>query len=186
LLLPPGILSHQILDAGVRQGRGRGQKEVEFTDPNYVRSLLPRRPVDAHKKSSGKVLVVAGSSGMAGAAKLTAMAALRSGAGIVKLAVPKVILNNLNLAFPEIITQSFDKINLKEPDVIAIGPGLSGSDEAMNIVTQVMKTKTPKVIDADALNIIAGDNKLANKLKSSPVIVTLIRHHFEESRWIFH
>ena len=77
---------------------------------NKFTKLLPKRRPATHKGDYGKVLIVAGSPGMTGAAVLAARGALRSGAGLTYLAVPKQLVNFVDSMTPEVITIPFEKI----------------------------------------------------------------------------
>lgn len=114
---------------------------------------LPKRKADAHKGDFGKVLIIAGSSGMLGAGILASRAALRSGGGLVYWAVPKELKNTANLATPEVIVISHDEIKSIKPDVVAVGPGLGRSRAIDNILHSLVIGNWILVIDADALSI---------------------------------
>jgi ADP-dependent NAD(P)H-hydrate dehydratase len=132
---------------------------------------LPPRPADSNKGSFGRVLVVAGSRGMSGAAVLCASAALRGGAGLVYLAVPSgiqpvVAVANpcyLTLALPEdtdgklgdALPVLLDAIQGK--DVVAFGPGLGQSSRITAIVGELAAgCQVPVILDADGLNALRG------------------------------
>lgn len=129
------------------------------------KKLLPKRPENSHKGTFGRVLMIVGSSGMAGAAYLSAKAAYCIGAGLVRIYAPeenRVILQQL---LPEAIISTyseFDKNRLKElldwADVIAIGPGLGQSELSEHVFTYTMQyAKKPCVIDGDGLTILSED-----------------------------
>ncbi len=131
----------------------------------------PDRPIDGHKGTFGRVLVLAGSPGMSGAACLSGSAALRGGAGLVYVAVPRSIQHTVAGYEPSYLTfglpctadgqlsavppgQLHDLLEGK--DAVAIGPGLGRSQHAGNVVLTVLKDAAcPVVIDADALNVAA-------------------------------
>lgn len=147
---------------------------------------LAKRPADSNKGDFGSVLVVAGSVGMSGAAVLTATAALRSGAGLVRLAVPVSILPIVAAANPCYITVGLPEddegrlaaearariIELSDlADVIAIGPGLSRSTGLSTLVEGLLQSLgKPIVLDADGLNAITDST--ASLKSSSPRILT--------------
>lgn len=135
---------------------------------------FPKRKSNTHKGSYGKVSIIAGSAKFVGAALLAeraAHAALRSGAGLVKLCVPY----SMKEAYAQRVVEStlfylpdtngyvlFDEKVMDEimesSDVIAIGPGLGFSDEVKNIVQYLVKNfKKTLILDADALNSISCD-----------------------------
>src|SRR5262249_53885324 len=131
--------------------------------------LLPRVP-DSNKGNFGRVLVIAGSRGMSGAAVLCASAALRGGAGLVKLAVPEGILPIVAAAHPCYLTpplpqdehgQLADRAEeellslARANDVLALGPGLGQSAAITALVSSVVtKVQIPIVLDADGLNAL--------------------------------
>ena len=154
---------------------------------SFIRSLIKKREKNSHKGDFGHVLVVAGSKGMAGAAALSANGALRSGAGLVTAAVPADIYTiTAKQARPEImvfpyanIKQLFDFIRKRKISILAIGPGLGVSAKTKAIVKKaVNELKIPIVLDADALNTIAGTDIL-EKAKADIVITP---HQKEFSR----
>ncbi len=148
--------------------------------------LLPPRPRDAHKGSCGQVAICAGSRGMAGAAALCAMGALRAGAGLVKLAVPSGILDALAAKLTEPILvplaetkqgtvsrKALDALRdlAAESDVLAVGPGLSQADETKTLIRDIVATgKTRMVLDADGLNGIAGAATSLRSLRGRAVL----------------
>ena len=133
---------------------------------------LPASPADAHKGFFGKVLVVGGSRGMIGAPCLAANAALRSGAGLVRVAVPKDILPTVAGLTPcsTFIALAQDANGLidsravhdvlqalGENDSVALGPGLGRSNGLESLVESIVgESKLPCVIDADGLNNLAA------------------------------
>ncbi len=141
-------------------------------DPADIARLLafPDRPEDAHKGQVGRVLVIAGSSGMAGAAGLSSIAALRSGAGLVTCATPACVQPTVAGFEPSVMVRGvasssgqFDKSALKQlqdlaltADVIAIGPGMGRTKAGQKIVqTLYEELEQPMVVDADGLNNLA-------------------------------
>lgn len=126
----------------------------------------PLRPADAHKGTFGTVVVVGGSAAMIGAPALSAGAALRSGAGLVKILTDPAIV-------PAVLTlepcatailagtsamESLDRLTAADPDesaVLAIGPGMGQSEYAFQLVEALIGSSRHMVLDADALNILA-------------------------------
>jgi ADP-dependent NAD(P)H-hydrate dehydratase len=131
----------------------------------------PARPRESHKGTFGSALLVAGSTGMSGAAVLSGLGALRSGAGLVFLAVPDAIQSIVAGSEPSYLTiglpsDSAGRIAgdaatmlqqaLTGKSAIAIGPGLGQSDELQSLVTELYATcELPVVVDADGLNLLA-------------------------------
>jgi ADP-dependent NAD(P)H-hydrate dehydratase len=148
---------------------------------------LPPRAPDSNKGHFGRILVVAGSRGMSGAAILCASAALRAGAGLVKAALPAEILSIVGAGNPCYTTAALPqdadgRIALSAfkalaslsaaHEVIAVGPGLDRSAELSALMFElVAKMPNPMVIDADGLNAFAGQ---AEKLRCEqyPRIIT--------------
>lgn len=130
--------------------------------PGWVRRRLPRRDPDTHKNAVGALLLVAGHSGMAGAAILAARAALRSGVGFVRVASPPDNRAILQEALPEAVyVDASDAGAVKEAvsssRALGIGPGLGTGDEGREILDRVLTAAVtePILLDADALNLVA-------------------------------
>ncbi len=125
-----------------------------------LRRLLSRREFNAYKNQFGRVGIVAGSRGFAGAASMCAWGALRAGAGLVEVFVPRNIYDIVAAAAPfEAMVKpvrSYDDLLEEKIDVWGIGPGI-GQTHAKQIVRLVENIEKPMVIDADALNIVSSD-----------------------------
>jgi hydroxyethylthiazole kinase-like uncharacterized protein yjeF len=123
-----------------------------------LQGLLARRPFDAHKNQFGRVGIVAGSRGFAGAATMCAWGALRAGAGLVEVFVPENIYEIVAAAAPfESMVKpmkSYRDLIEEKIDVWGIGPGL-GRDNAPEIIELILRAENPMVVDADALNIVS-------------------------------
>lgn len=145
-----------------------GAQGYEVLEEADARALLPVRPMGGHKGTFGHVLCVAGSEGMAGAACLCANAALRAGAGLVSVACARPVLAALQANAPcataRVVSEGGvigeDAAPLLEQMMhgkraLAIGPGLSQSAATFSAIAPLMQSDTPKVIDADALNLLA-------------------------------
>ncbi|MBU6421457.1 MAG: NAD(P)H-hydrate dehydratase [Gammaproteobacteria bacterium] len=122
---------------------------------------LPRRQRSAHKGNFGHVLVIGGDHGMAGAVRLTAEAALRTGAGLVSVITRPLHVSGLLAGLPEAMVLGTDDpadimTLLARATVVAIGPGLGQSDWARILLARVLDTPLPLVVDADALNLLAA------------------------------
>ncbi len=158
-------------------------------------TLLPRRKKESNKGDFGKVLVVAGSRGMSGAAILCASAALRGGAGLVKAAVPVDVLPVVAAGNPCYMTVPLpcdehgrvsaaaapELVLLAEGhDVLAVGPGLGRSPGVGEVVCHLLeRTRLPMVLDADALNAMEGQT---HRLKGRPAPLILTPHPGEFAR----
>ncbi len=141
-------------------------------------SQLPDRPIDGHKGMFGRVLIVGGSRDMLGAPVLAGTAALRMGAGLVQIAVPREILPAALSITPELIGLGLetakDEKRLFEAaeiaDSIVIGPGLGQSTFAKSRVLRLIRLNKPMVIDADALNILAHQKRWPTSCKAFAVL----------------
>ena len=151
-----------------------------------MRAQLKPRPVDSHKGTYGRVAVVAGSRGKTGAAHLAAMAALRSGAGLVTVATPASCLPIVAAMGAEYMTEPLaedaggtlaagaaDRILALQADVIAIGPGLGHTGGVSAAVRAVVEESgVPIVLDADGLNVFAGDTARLKAPRRAPIVLT--------------
>ncbi|HXF26479.1 MAG TPA: NAD(P)H-hydrate dehydratase [Bryobacteraceae bacterium] len=145
-----------------------------LSEPKEFRHLLQPRPKESNKGKYGHVLAIAGARGKTGAAAMTGLAALRAGAGLVTVASAESAINAIAAHAPEIMTEPLPETQagsistraldverlepiLKGKNVVALGPGLSTHAETVRVVEQVVKhVELPMVIDADALNALAG------------------------------
>lgn len=135
-----------------------------------LKSLSPR-PAASHKGRFGQVLVVGGDHGMGGAAILAAEAALRSGAGMVRVATRPVHLAAILARTPETMAVGVDSVHALAPlldasSVVLIGPGMGTGPWAQQLLLTVLESGRPLVLDADALNLLAADTGLTSKLAS--------------------
>jgi NAD(P)H-hydrate epimerase len=183
LLLPPAEAlagNLVIADIGIPQSviEGVDGGWVELLTKESMRALVTPRSNDSHKGDYGRVLVIAGSRGKTGAAHLTAMAALRSGAGLVSVATPASCQAVVAALGAEYMTEPFDetadgtiafeaadRLLAWDADVLAVGPGLGRSPSTAALVhALVERTGVPIVLDADGLNAFAGDaDRLAGR-----------------------
>lgn len=126
-----------------------------------VREALPPRQRSAHKGDFGHLLIVGGGPGMPGAARLAGEAALRTGAGRVSLAVHPSNTAGIVAGRPELMCHGVEGRDdlghlLGAADVVALGPGLGGSDWARSLFEAALATDRPVVVDADGLNLLAA------------------------------
>lgn len=147
---------------------------------------LPDRQPNSNKGTCGKVVVVAGSPSISGAAILTARAVLRSGAGMVKVITPIENRTILATAIPEALLCCYDnareqtdmlKREMEWGDVILAGPGIGMGTNALDLVRMILtETDQPLILDADALNLIADredlEGLLTESAKNRDVILT--------------
>jgi NAD(P)H-hydrate epimerase len=152
--------------------------------PGALGSLLPRRPFDSYKNEFGRIGIVAGSQGFIGAALMTTEGALRGGAGLVELFVPKDIYPILAAAAPAEAmvkpVRSYRELLEEKIDVWALGPGL-GKAEAKDILKLIERAPARMVVDADGLNILAGDVETLKRCAGS----RLLSPHPGEIRRLF-
>ena len=139
--------------------------EIKQITTNDVREIITDRPADMHKGQAGRILFIAGSKGMAGAAVLAARGALYSGAGLVKVSIPDELFHILQCSVTEamcIDREEAAKADLSVYDAICIGPGLGTGEDAMALIHRVITDyEGPLVIDADGINCLCKYSALA-------------------------
>ena len=133
--------------------------EASLIGPQSVRAALPPRARTAHKGRHGHVLVIGGAPGMAGAARLTGVAALRSGAGLVSIATHAASTAAM-ADRPELMVATIDAARdlaplLERASIVAIGPGLGSGEWGTAMLDAALSAGRPLVVDADALNLLA-------------------------------
>lgn len=152
-----------------------------------ARGMLPARWPEMHKGDAGRLLVVAGSVGMSGAAALCALGALRAGAGLVHVACPASMNDILEVKCTEAMTLpmpetasrtlSYDALEpilqaAARADAVAIGPGLSRNDEVCRLVSALLlRVEAPLVLDADGLNVCEQRLDVIRE-RQAPTIIT--------------
>ncbi len=154
-----------------------------------AKNIIERRNREIHKGDCGRILICAGSVGMAGAAVLCAKGALRSGAGLVQLLVPEELFPIVQVGIPEAtcLNKSLSKIDLSRYDAAAVGPGLGDSKESVKKVKDLLEFyEGPIVLDADGLNILAKENlfDIIKKRKREGQARTILTPHVGEARRI--
>lgn len=176
------------IPAGAPERAGlRGETAITLITPGLVEPLIPRRTPDTHKGACGRVLVVAGSPGLTGAAALAGNAALRAGAGMVTVAVPSVLHDIMEVKLTEVMTRPLPcsaegtlipeaaPLILElaaEADAVVLGPGLSTRGGVAQVIRAVVpRCSAPLVLDADALNIVAEDMTCV-KERTGPTVLT--------------
>ena len=150
------------------------------------RQHMTPRISTAHKGLFGHVLVVGGDYGYAGAAVLSAQAAARCGAGLVTLATRKEHCTLMTTRQPEVMARGIEKADdllplLEKATVVVVGPGLGQGPWGQALLSKVLASELPRVLDADALNLIAikSDAKSFPKTSAEQVITP---HPGEASR----
>jgi NAD(P)H-hydrate epimerase len=186
----------EVVDIGIphRVAEQVGPRQVLLT-PEEVRRSLPQRAADTHKGRGGHVLVVGGSPGKTGAAVMTALSALRAGAGLATLAmahslspiVASSALETMSAPLPEVAygvlgqtSRAAAAAQMQGKSCLAIGPGLGQAAETKALVRELVAGGTPPlVIDADGLNAFAGH---LDALAGLPVEAVLTPHPGEMAR----
>jgi hydroxyethylthiazole kinase-like uncharacterized protein yjeF len=169
---------------------------VELITPEMVSSLLPFRKPDGHKGDFGKLFVLAGSTGLTGAAAMAAKSALRCGCGLVKVGCPRTVLPTIASLAMEATTWPLPEVAKKgalalrslgevrklveEHDAVIIGPGLGQHHETQELVRRFLsKLDKSAIIDADGLNALARHD---NVIRESPSSLVLTPHPGEFTR----
>lgn len=168
---------------------------AQRTGKKLIGELCPIRRRESHKGDYGKVLLLCGSEGLTGAARLAAKAALRTGSGLVYLGVPEKIYTIIaagagsEIVFPlpcdsagrlcmaslPVIEQRLDGM-----DAMLLGPGLGRSDELTQLVQELLGLcRVPLVLDADGINAVAGH---IDSLRGCACPVILTPHDGEFAR----
>ncbi len=155
-------------------------------DETVICSVLPKRDPNTHKGDYGKILLLCGSRGYTGAAALAAMGALRTGAGLVYLAVPESIyeIEAVKLLEPVVIPlqdengmfseNAADAVlsMLPRMDAVLLGPGIGRSDGTRTLAQAVLKNAgCPVVLDADGINVLSGHIDILRE-RTAPTILT--------------
>lgn len=158
--------------------------DFKTLDHQQVLNILPDRRIDAHKGDFGRILLLCGSRGYTGAAALAAMGALRSGAGLVYLAVPESIYaieaTKLNEAIVLPLPDQDGKLSidalpqilklLPNMDAVLFGPGWGQSEGNFLIAKEILETfEGAVVVDADGINVIAKHMDIVRERKASTI-----------------
>jgi hydroxyethylthiazole kinase-like uncharacterized protein yjeF len=190
LVLPPGE-AHcgdvVIADIGIPEAAIDALEgpHIELMTREPMRALIEPRPADSHKGDYGHVLIVAGAMGTTGAAHLSSMGALKSGAGLVTIATPRSCQAVLAAMAPEYMTLGLDEgldgiapdalehVLAHPADVIAAGPGLGTARGTIAFIHGLLdRAGVPLVLDADALNAFAGEPDQLVGPEGRDVIIT--------------
>lgn len=149
-------------------GDARSLSRAAYSD---ILDALPVRLRSCNKGDNGKVLIIAGSSGMGGAAIMAGIGALRGGAGLVKIATDPLNVPAINAVHPELMTVDFTDEQAVDAalswcDAVAVGPGLGQTPHAERLLELVRLSGRDCVLDADALNLLSkhGDDYQENRI----------------------
>jgi NAD(P)H-hydrate epimerase len=158
---------------------------IELLSADAIRPTVPVRPAESHKGDFGRVVIVAGSRGTTGAARLAGLGALRAGAGLVTVASPASCLGMVAQE-PEYMTLGLpdeegvatgvglEALLAEQWDVVAAGPGLGTGPGCREIVHALLDLpgRGPLVLDADALTVLAEDPDRLRGRPGAPVVIT--------------
>jgi len=184
----------QVVDIGIPPDVVESRKPTVVTaDAAWAHSRLPRRAPDAHKGSTGRVLVVGGSIGLMGAVAMAGESVLRAGAGYAVAGVPRSCVDVLETRVTEVVKRGYPETETRSlardaldglleegmrADAVAIGPGLSRNPETSELVRDLLsQIEAPIVLDADGLNAFEGQRLRRSR---GPLIVT--PHYGEAAR----
>lgn len=156
------------------------QEIVRTAGKDIYQKMLPDRPEDSNKGTYGRLLVIAGSKGMAGAAYLNAHAAYMTGAGLVRIYTSSDNREILQTLLPEAIITTYEEYNKEEllslltwADSVCIGSGLGMSRLSEKILKTVIEyVKVPCLIDADGLNLLAENKNYLNQMAERRFVIT--------------
>lgn len=181
-----GVL--RVVDIGIPPQVSEAVEGIEFVDYDAARILVRPRDRQAHKGTFGHCLVIAGSTGKTGAAAMAANSAVRSGAGLVTLAVPASLNAILEVKTTEAMTLplpddgsgrlsetaapvALEAISGKSS--VALGPGVSWHPDAASLIRRLVAAiEAPLVIDADGLNALSEDLDVLTRKKSRCLVLT--------------
>lgn len=152
-----------------------GDAAVEVLNPSLLRAWLPRRANDMHKGDAGRVGILAGSAGFLGAAELACRGAIRAGAGLVTLLVKEEVYPLIASRLPaEVMVKTVDDyrdVLEMRFDALAIGPGL-GFEHEKEVIDVLKRAKTPTIVDADALTMLAKHPDVMDATSKLPRLMT--------------
>ncbi len=176
----------EIVDLGIPLDYALAEEPGHFMlDEEEARGLLPERPRDSHKGVFGRVGVIGGSAGMSGAPFLSAFAALKVGAGLVRVAVPEEIQSTVAAYSAELMTLGLEELTdqlteknirrlndlMAESSVLAVGPGLGKTGGSRELVSKIIREYPgPLILDADGLNSLESLDLLLEREK--PLVLT--------------
>ncbi len=181
LLYPAADFTGKIIVADISIPKELLEKiNVNTIDAEFAKRVMPQRRANSHKGDYGKIFVIGGSVGMAGAVTLAAKAAFRAGAGIVTACIPKEINDVVQKSCIEAMTcpVDFEKDKdiicekMKGYDAILFGNGIGREEYVYDLLEKVLETaRVPVVVDADGLFALSKNVELLKRCKC-PVIIT--------------
>jgi hydroxyethylthiazole kinase-like uncharacterized protein yjeF len=161
------------------------QPSIVLNAPSLFAGRLPPRDYASNKGTFGTLAVIGGDTGMCGAPVLAARMALYAGAGKVNVAFLGDGAPPYDPPHPELMLHHVDGFALDKMDALSIGCGMGSSDRAKGVLADVLALDVPKLLDADALNLVSRDDALAALVagrgaKGDPCILT--PHPLEAAR----
>ncbi len=161
--------------------------KIELLTHNEISLLFPGRRGDLHKGDCGHIFVLAGSTGLSGAAALSSLGAMRTGAGLVTLGIPESLNHIMEVKLTEVMTLPLAETQegslspgakerilqmVGKVDAVAIGPGLSTNPETGKLLRELLVAiEKPIVLDADGLNLLNGKLSLLKDV-TTPLVIT--------------
>ncbi len=177
-----------IVDIGIPPQLLNNATGYDFLNEKLMAPLVKRRDRQAHKGHFGHCLIIAGSPGKTGAAALTANSAVRTGAGLVTLAIPESLNQILEVKTTEAMTLPLPDAStghltthvlpvlerqLPGKQALAIGPGIDRRPAGVTVVHTLIETvSVPMVIDADGLNALSEDITVLHRKRSANIVLT--------------
>lgn len=159
------------------------EPEGRLLDASILDDILPPRPKNFHKGRAGSVGVLGGAAGMVGAALIAARAALKCGAGRVYVGLLTARPPYVDYAQPELMLRKPTALLAKDlVDVLVVGPGMGAAAPGHKLLGDALRAEATLVLDADALNIIAANRKLATALAKRARATLLTPHPGEAAR----
>lgn len=183
VLYPGAVYAGRVIcaDMGITEKSFAGKKPSVYTLDTPVSELLPKRDPSGNKGTFGKVLILAGSRQMAGAAVLCVRSSYRTGAGMVKAVTCETNRKIIQETLPEALLLTYEeeqpfsdtfsaelRRSAEWADCIVAGPGIGTSQKAEDLLKRLIEeNEKPLVLDADALNLLARSESLRQSLKQS-------------------
>jgi len=181
VLTPAQIgIPHEVVEQVMKEVPGPASSARLIGRPD-IDVAFPRRERTAHKGDFGRVWIFGGSVGYTGAPRLAAMGAFAVGSGLVSIGCPEEVYPIVAASSLEVMVHPHDKAPWQQADAVLAGPGWDAG-QMHELLSDLMSTPVPLVLDADALNLLAGDQKLAAMLAGREGISVLTPHPGEAGR----
>lgn len=173
----------KIIDIGLDKcAIAESESPFYYTEKEDVKNIITKRSLFSHKGDFGHGLLIAGSYCMAGASIMAALAAERTGIGLLTVHAPSLNNDILQISIPEAMVQhdidercftSISDKDLSKCTAVAVGPGIGTSDKSCKALASLYKMvngKIPIVIDADALNLTAANPALLASIPQNAIL----------------